>query len=85
MGRGLVVLDEDRCKACGLCVVVCPKHILELAENRFNAKGYAPIEVTDMDKCTACRHCAVVCPDVVFTIYRRKKQPRPAKTEPAEV
>jgi len=27
----------------------------------------------------------VVCPDVVFTIYRRKKQPRPAKTEPAEV
>ncbi len=85
MGRGLVVLDEDRCKACSLCIAVCPKHILELAESRFNAKGYAPIQVTDMDACTGCKMCAVVCPDVVFTIYRRKKKSKPAKAAAAEV
>jgi 2-oxoglutarate ferredoxin oxidoreductase subunit delta len=76
MAKGIVLIDEDRCKGCGLCVTVCPKHILRLAERRFNAKGYQPIEVTAPEACTGCTLCAVICPDVVFTVYRQRRKQR---------
>lgn len=81
--RGMVLIDEDRCKGCELCVSVCPVNILQLSEGRFNAKGYRPIEVTDPDECTGCAACATICPDVVFTVYRRKRQPKQAATSAA--
>jgi len=76
MAKGIVLIDEDRCKGCGLCVTVCPKHILRLAEGRFNAKGYQPVEVTAPEACTGCTLCAIICPDVVFTVYRQRRKPR---------
>ena len=79
MAKGMVVIEEDRCKGCGLCVAVCPVHILKFAEGRFNAIGYQPVEITDMEDCTGCAMCATMCPDVVFTVYRRK---RPSKVAP---
>jgi 2-oxoglutarate ferredoxin oxidoreductase subunit delta len=78
MGRGMVVVATDRCKGCGLCTQVCPVHILELAEGALNARGYRAICVTDMDQCIGCASCATICPDVVFTVYRRKREPAAA-------
>jgi len=72
--KGFIVIDEDRCKGCGLCISVCPSQILRQAEGRFNAKGYRPVEVINMDDCIGCAQCATICPDVVFTVYRRKRQ-----------
>jgi 2-oxoglutarate ferredoxin oxidoreductase subunit delta len=74
MAKGMVAIDEDRCKGCGLCVAVCPTHTLQMAEGRFNIKGYPPVEVADPETCTGCAVCAVICPDVVFTVYRRKRK-----------
>jgi 2-oxoglutarate ferredoxin oxidoreductase subunit delta len=74
MAKGIVVIDEDRCKGCGLCVAVCPTHALCMAEGRFNVKGYTPVEVADPEACTGCGVCAVICPDVVFTVYRQKRK-----------
>jgi formate hydrogenlyase subunit 6/NADH:ubiquinone oxidoreductase subunit I len=31
-----------------------------------------------MEKCIGCASCARICPDVVFTVYRAKRQPREA-------
>ena len=78
MAKGMVIIDEDRCKGCGLCVTVCPANILQLADDRFNAKGYRPITVTDPPACTGCAMCATICPDVVFTVYRQKRKPKKA-------
>lgn len=74
MARGMVIINEDRCKGCGLCVNVCPVEILQLAEDRYNVKGHNPVEVTDPEECTGCAMCAAICPDVVFTVYRRKRK-----------
>ncbi|MBN1877364.1 MAG: 4Fe-4S dicluster domain-containing protein [Anaerolineae bacterium] len=72
MVKGMVVIDVDRCKGCGLCTHVCPANILTLSADTFNAKGYHPVTVTDMEACIGCASCARICPDIVFTIYRRK-------------
>jgi len=36
-----IVVDEERCKGCELCIPACPKHIIVMAEH-FNKKGYHP-------------------------------------------
>lgn len=79
MAKGWVYVDEDRCKGCALCVTACPQSVLALSTDRFNAKGYRPVELVDPDNCTGCTICAIVCPDVIFTVYRaaRKKKAVP--------
>lgn len=59
----------DRCKGCGLCVDVCPKHCLALDTATVNALGYHPVQLTDASACTSCALCARICPDVVFSVY----------------
>jgi 2-oxoglutarate ferredoxin oxidoreductase subunit delta len=82
MPKGMVIVSENRCKGCGLCVDVCPQEILQLAQDRFNVKGHHPVAVTDPDACTGCAMCATVCPDVVFTVYRRRRSSqRAAQTD----
>ncbi len=72
--KGRVTFDQDRCKGCGLCVSVCPKHILALDSGITNKKGYHPSGVTDPEQCIACGNCARVCPDSVITVERLKEE-----------
>lgn len=64
------IFEEDKCKGCGLCVEVCPKKILELAQDIINAKGYHPVRNIDMEKCIGCAFCAKMCPDCVITVEK---------------
>ena len=75
-----VLVDDDRCKGCALCVAACPKAILALDESRVNVQGYHPVRITNPDACTSDAHCARVCPDCVLTILAR---PKPAREVPA--
>lgn len=65
-----VIINEEKCKGCGLCVRACPKKIVALSSTKLNSKGYHPAEVTDMDECVACASCARTCPDAVITIQK---------------
>ena len=79
MVKGTVVIEVDRCKGCELCTAVCPQGILRMNHDRFNARGYRPVELADPEgKCTGCALCALMCPDVVLTIYRSDPRRVPA-------
>ncbi|MBQ3225705.1 MAG: 4Fe-4S dicluster domain-containing protein [Clostridia bacterium] len=65
-----VVFREERCKGCYLCMDVCPKKIIVVAEDRMNAKGFRPVEVLKMDECLGCAMCATMCPDCVIEVFK---------------
>lgn len=69
--RGRVEFTDDRCKGCGICVGVCPRQIISLAERR-NALGHRVAAVEDMASCTGCAICAEMCPDCVIEVYRER-------------
>ncbi|MBC7220366.1 4Fe-4S binding protein [Candidatus Bipolaricaulota bacterium] len=71
MPNGMVVVDRERCKGCGLCVGVCPFGVLELSAT-YNSAGYPVVSASHPEKCTGCTLCAQTCPDVALEVYREK-------------
>lgn len=65
-----VVINEDRCKGCELCISQCPKQIISLAKDKLNKKGFHPAQVIEQEKCIGCAFCATTCPDVAIEVYR---------------
>ena len=77
--KGRIEIDRERCKGCGLCILVCPKKQIEISD-RLNTKGYYPARSREEDsadeqavECTGCALCAVTCPDVAIDVYRETK------------
>ncbi|MEE8121647.1 MAG: 4Fe-4S binding protein [Anaerolineales bacterium] len=71
MAKGRIVVDENLCKGCELCIPVCPQDVIKMANDRFTPKGYHPAELVDPDnECTGCAICSIVCPDVAITVFR---------------
>lgn len=65
--RGTVVIAEERCKGCELCIAACPPKVLVMSRE-VNGAGYAyPLL---LQGCTGCRACVNVCPDFVFEVYK---------------
>lgn len=65
-----VVINEERCKGCGLCVNACPKAVLIIAKNRLNTKGYHPAFAEAVENCISCAMCATMCPDVAIKVEK---------------
>ena len=74
---GKIVIDQKRCKGCGLCVAFCPQQIIALDTDKLNASGYHPAHLIENEQdCTGCTVCAVVCPDTCITVFREAKGKR---------
>ncbi|TVR86185.1 MAG: 4Fe-4S dicluster domain-containing protein [Trueperaceae bacterium] len=72
--HGTVTVDETLCKGCALCIPVCPKGLMRVADDRFNARGVHPAELIDpANACTGCQLCATMCPEAAITVYRAAK------------
>ena len=67
-----VVIEEDRCKGCQLCVEFCPPKVLVMS-TKLNARGFYPAVLIDEGRCTSCAACAIVCPDTAITVYKAER------------
>lgn len=61
-----VCINVDHCKACGICMALCPKGILQ-------ARHDGRVEVVDEAACIGCNNCSVHCPDFCFEIKEIKE------------
>ena len=64
-----IVIDESRCKGCGLCTIACPKKLVALSKIP-NSLGFAMAIFSGPEKCTGCTLCAEMCPDVAITVFK---------------
>jgi len=72
LSRGLVEIEADLCKECGLCVEACPVGVLKISK-RLNKMGYHPAEYTG-EGCTGCGICFYICPEPgTIKVYKQIK------------
>lgn len=67
--RIAITVDEEMCKGCGLCVLVCPRKAMRLSEG-INSRGFHPARLVDPEACTGCAQCALMCPDACLRIVK---------------
>ncbi len=67
-----IVIDQERCKGCQLCIQFCPPKVLVMS-SRLNSRGFYAVELVDEGRCTSCAVCALVCPDVVITVFKPER------------
>ncbi|MDI9420755.1 MAG: 4Fe-4S binding protein [Bacillota bacterium] len=73
VARGEVLVNQELCKECSLCITACPHNVLRIGKS-MNTKGYHPVEAFAPERCTGCTLCAVMCPDVVLTVRRKSPE-----------
>ena len=57
----MISINQDLCKACGICGHVCPRHIPVTIED--DNKKITTISQERIDLCLQCGHCVAVCPN----------------------
>lgn len=61
-----VWVDETRCKACDICVSLCPSGVLGMRKDDERILGKI-ITVAHPESCIGCYECELHCPD--FAIF----------------
>jgi 2-oxoglutarate ferredoxin oxidoreductase subunit delta len=75
--RGMIEIDEEECKGCGLCVEACPPKVISLGD-RLNHYGYHTAEYAGAG-CTGCGICFMACPEPGAITVMRAVATRAAK------
>jgi 2-oxoglutarate ferredoxin oxidoreductase subunit delta len=65
-----VWVNTARCKACDICVDVCPAGVLSMKADPTSTLG-AMVEIISLESCIGCNECELSCPD--FAIYVAEK------------
>ncbi|MCQ1536806.1 4Fe-4S dicluster domain-containing protein [Methanosarcina sp. KYL-1] len=71
-----IIVDQDRCTGCGVCVKVCPSGIIDLA-----GEAHLPqVKDENILRCLYCGHCEAFCPSEALVLNLRpdEKVPLPA-------
>ena len=67
-----VWVDVNRCKACDVCVAVCPAGVLAMVPSDKTILG-ATISVEHPESCIGCNDCELHCPDFAIYVADRKE------------
>jgi NAD-dependent dihydropyrimidine dehydrogenase PreA subunit len=59
--RGLLRIDVDECKGCGLCIEACPPKVIGMSDH-LNHYGYRTALYAGTG-CTGCGICFMACPE----------------------
>ncbi len=62
-------IDPEKCKACGMCVKVCPVDAI--------SGGKGLVHIIDQKKCVKCGSCFTVCPDKFNAVIKLSGEPVP--------
>lgn len=62
---GNIVVNEEKCKACYLCIDACPKKAIEKGD-KLNSRGLYPVRFNEEKGCIGCAICAITCPDLAI-------------------
>lgn len=67
--NGVAVVDREKCKACGKCIAVCPKHLIELVpyDSKYavvcSSADKGPVTMKGCSAgCIGCGLCVKACP-----------------------
>lgn len=63
-----IEIDRKYCKSCGLCMGVCPFHLITWSKEAGET-GYW-VEQINAEKCTGCKQCAIMCPDSAISVFK---------------
>ncbi|RLE68179.1 MAG: hypothetical protein DRJ45_08350 [Thermoprotei archaeon] len=72
MKKNRIIINEEWCKGCGMCVWICPSKVLALSLEELNSRGYHPVQAVYPEKCIGCQLCEYICPD--FAIFIEKEE-----------
>jgi len=67
-----VWVNTARCKACDVCVSMCPAGVLAMVAAPNSILG-SMIEVVNPDSCIGCKDCELHCPDFAIYVADRKE------------
>ncbi|GAB6156696.1 hypothetical protein JCM17380_54500 [Desulfosporosinus burensis] len=62
-----ILVSQDWCKKCGICIAFCPKKVLESDE-------FGKVVVAKPEQCIACKICERLCPDFAINIEVTKDE-----------
>ena len=65
-----LILSLFAAASCTVLALVNSVTSVKIAENKINAKGHSPAEMTAQEKCIGCAFCATMCPDCVITVEK---------------
>lgn len=61
-----IIINEDWCKSCEICVSFCPKKVFDMGR-------FYPI-VARPEDCTDCKLCEMLCPDFAIQVIATDKK-----------
>lgn len=67
-----VWVDEVRCKACDICVSVCPAGVLSMRPEPSSTLG-AMIDIVAPESCIGCNECELTCPDFAINVAEKSE------------
>lgn len=58
-----ILIDEEKCKGCGICVEYCNVEAIAISEETGKVK------VVDLESCIECHSCQQMCPENAIMVY----------------